>query len=288
MYTINPRIVIMKFTTKTFSLFIMLLTLTLGHTQIGIGTETPEGMLDLQNNNSTGFVFPKAALTATNVEAPVINPDGSGSIVEGTVIFNTNTSTTGANDVNPGIYAWEGSQWIPQYLREDSSFIRQSTLGYRTITGNTDFPGPTTDWADVPGLGAGSTFTPKYTGTYRVKCNFNFGAGRIVLPTVGDISMSTQEGMFKFSFDGTEHDIYTHAYSMYNANIGGGRYYENFKHDSSLVLYETLTAGVAYNYQLEIDIYLSYDFVNGGDSGTGRGYVGADTPCTVEFTYLQE
>ena len=279
----------MKVRTKTLFLITMLLTLTVGHTQIGIGTEKPEGMLDLQNNNSNGFVFPKAVLTATNVEAPVINPDGSGSLAEGTIIFNTNTTSTGSNDVNPGIYAWDGSQWIPQYLREDSGLFLQSPLDYRTVTGNTSFPGPSTDWADVPGLGAGSTFTPKYTGTYRVKCNFNFGAGKIVLPTVGDISMSTQEGMFKFSFNGSEHDIYTHAYSLHNASIVvGGRYYENFKHDSSLVLYETLTAGVTYNFQLEIDIYLSYDFENGGDSGDGRGHVGTDTPCTVEFTYLQE
>jgi hypothetical protein len=281
----------MKFTTKTYLFFTFLLTVTVGSAQVGVGIEAPEGMLDLQNNNSHGFVFPKAALTATNVEAPVTNPNPDPmdpGLEEGTIIFNTNTTSTGSNDVYPGIYAWDGNQWIPQYLREDSGLFKQSPKDYRTVTGNTSFPGPSTDWADVPNLGAGSTFTPKYTGTYRVKCNFNFGAGKIVLPTVGDISMSTQEGMFKFTFDGTEHDIYTHAYSLYNAGIAGGTYYDNFKHDSSLVLYETLTAGVTYNFRLEIDIYLSYDYENGGDSGDGRGHVGTDTPCTVEFTYLEE
>ncbi len=115
--------------------------------------------------------------------------------------------------------------------------------------------------------------------------NFNFGAGKVV--DSGDvIDMATQEGYFRFTFDGSSYLIYTHAYSIDNDHIG--TYYQKFRHDSSLVLYETLTAGQTYSFRLEIDMFVSSQFENGGNSGDGRAWVGLGVPCTVEFTYLEE
>jgi len=256
------------------------------HAQIGVGTIAPQGILDLSNNDSTGFVFPKAVLTASNVAAPVINPNG-GALVAGTVVFNTNSTATGSNDVYPGIYAWDGSQWNPQYLREDSALFEQSTLDFRTVTGDQTYNSGTSDWAAVPGLGAGS-FTPKYSGTYRIKTSFNFGAGKVILPVTGIINMATTEGLFRFTFNGTPRLCYTHSYSLYNGGIGGGTYFDSFKHDTSIVEYVELTAGVTYNFSLEIDIFVANHFEDTGNSGDGRGHVGIDTPCTVEFTFTEE
>ncbi|QNJ97947.1 hypothetical protein [Constantimarinum furrinae] len=254
--------------------------------QVGIGTDAPEGMLDMQFNNSTGFVFPKVALTSTILASPVVNPNG-GAIVEGTVVFNTNTTTTGSNDVSPGIYAWNGSQWNPQFLRQDSELFEQTTLGVRTVTGDTSYNTGSSNWAEIPGLGTGTSFTPKYTGTYRIKGNFNFAAGRINLPVSGDIEMATMEGLFRFTFNGTPYLMYTHSYSIYNDGINGGTYYEQFKHDTSMVLYVNLTAGQTYNFKLEIDIFVADHFVDNGNSGDGRGYVGVGgLPCAIEFTFI--
>ena len=62
----------MKLTIKSIlTLATLLCAVTALQAQIGVGTETPQGMLDLSNNNSAGFVFPKVALTADNVTAPV-------------------------------------------------------------------------------------------------------------------------------------------------------------------------------------------------------------------------
>jgi len=251
--------------------------------QVGIGTTKPEGMLDLQNSQSAGFIFPKAALTATNAET-VTNPNGGG-LVAGTTIFNTNTTSTGTNDVYPGIYVWESSKWIPQYLREESSIFKQTSLGQRIATGDTSIDTPSSNWVDVTGLDNGSSFTPKYSGEYRIKANFNFGAGQIKDTQV--IDMATQEGYFRFSFNGNSYLVYTHAYSIKNDHTGG-TLYEKFRHDSSLVLYVTLTSGTTYNFQLEIDVFVSGDFLNDGDSGNGMSWVGLGVPCTVEFTYLEE
>lgn len=245
----------------------------------GTPTNTPKGLVDMQNSTA-GIVYPRFALTSTIVEAPVQNPDGSGNLVAGTVVYNTATTTTGTNDVYPGLYAWNGSEWTTQYIKEDSKIAQQSTLGQRiTDTGG---------FVDVNGLGAGSTFTPKYSGTYRVKANVNFGAGEIVPEPGYSTSMATQEGEFRITLGPDSYLIYTHAYSVYNDDIGSGTYFEQFRHDSSLIVYVDLVAGVPFTYRFEIDMFVSDNFVDGGNSGTGRSYVGIGLPCNIEFTYLVE
>ncbi len=242
-------------------------------------TNTPGGILDMQNSTA-GVIYPRFALTSKIIEAPVQNPDGSGSLVEGTVVYNTNTTTNGTDDVYPGIYAWNGTEWTTQYIKEDSEISYQSSLGQRVVTSN--------NYVDVTGLGAGSSFTPKYTGTYRVKANFNFGAGEITPASGYATSMATQEGYFRITLGSDQREIYTHAYSVHNDDIDGGTYFEQFRHDTSLIEYVDLVAGVPFPYQFEIDVFVSDNFVNGGNSGTGRAYVGIGIPCTIEFTYLEE
>ncbi|MFC7356572.1 hypothetical protein ACFQO1_02645 [Jejudonia soesokkakensis] len=274
------------FKNKIFYILVsMVMSTTVGLAQVSIGHSAPEGMLDLQNSDNYGFVFPKTALTSSVVAAPVTNPNG-GVLEIGTVVFNTATTTTGANDVSPGIYAWDGSEWNPQYLREDSAFFEQSTLNFRTVTGDETYNSPTSDWAFVPGLET-TSFTPKYTGTYRIKTAFNFGAGKVILPDLTStpsavITMATMEGLFRFTFDGTSQIIYTHAYSLYN----NGVFYDQFKHDTSVIQYVHLTAGQTYNFSLEIDVFVADHLENNGNSGDGRGYVGIGTPCSVEFSFI--
>lgn len=245
----------------------------------GIATSTPKGLVDMQNSTA-GIVYPRFALTSTEVEAPVQNPDGSGSLVAGTVVYNTNTTTTGTNDVYPGLYAWDGNKWTTQYIREDSEIEQQSSLGQRVKTSD--------PYVDITGLGAGSSFTPKYSGTYRVKANVNFGAGEIVPQAGFATSMATEEGYFRITLGPDQYEIYTHAYSIHNNDIEGGTYFEQFRHDSSLIVYVDLVAGVPFSYRFEIDVFVASNFVNGGDSGTGRAYVGLGLPCNIEFTYLVE
>ncbi|WP_410004663.1 hypothetical protein [Aequorivita nionensis] len=245
----------------------------------GTPTTTPQGLVDMQNS-AAGIVYPRFALTSTQVQAPVQNPDGSGSLVAGTVVYNTNTTTTGTNDVYPGLYAWNGSKWTTQYIREDSEIAQQSGLGQRIVDSG--------GYVDITGLGSGSSFTPKYSGTYRIKANVNFGAGKIVPEPGYATSMATQEGYFRITLGPDQYLIYTHAYSVHNRDIAGGTYFEQFRHDSSLIVYVDLVAGQPFTYRFEIDLFVSSNFENGGNSGDGRAYVGIGLPCNIEFTYLVE
>lgn len=74
--------------------------------QVGIGTTTPEGALDV-SSTTEGLLIPRISLTATNV-ATVTTPTTS------ELVYNTNTSAVGPNQVTPGFYYWDttSSLWI--------------------------------------------------------------------------------------------------------------------------------------------------------------------------------
>ncbi|WP_432412766.1 hypothetical protein [Rasiella sp. SM2506] len=282
--------IVNKYKNIVFTLFSLVALSTAAQVSISNGapTTTPKGLLDMQNSTA-GIVYPRFELTATDIEAPVQNPDGSGSLVPGTVVYNTNTTDDGlGTDVYPGLYAWDGNEWTTQYIKEDSEISVQSSLGQRVARGSTSYPTPSSEWIDVTGLGAGSSFTPKYSGTYRIKANTNFGAGQIDPNLAFGTSMATTEGNFRITLGGVPYVIYTHSYSVYNGEIGAGTYFEQFRHDSSLIVYVDLVAGVPFTYQFEIDVFVADNFVNDGNSGTGMAYVGVGLPCTIEFTFLVE
>jgi trimeric autotransporter adhesin len=96
----------MKTTTILTLLFVNFL-----FSQVGIGTTTPNGALEVNSINQ-GLVIPRVSLTRTNVAAPVTNPSNGGYPLTSTIVYNTNTSPAGANSVSPGFYYWSDSQWV--------------------------------------------------------------------------------------------------------------------------------------------------------------------------------
>jgi Pectate lyase superfamily protein len=90
--------------TKTLHILFLLLLSQQIFSQIGIGTTTPNGALDITSTND-GVLIPRIALTATNL-ATVLTPTVS------EMVYNTATSATGANQVTPGFYYWNGTLWV--------------------------------------------------------------------------------------------------------------------------------------------------------------------------------
>ncbi|WP_395052664.1 beta strand repeat-containing protein [Flavobacterium sp.] len=93
-----------------FLFFIVFILSQTTYSQIGINTTLPSAMLDV-SSATNGVLFSRIALTANNVTAPVVNPQG-GALPISTLIYNTAT-VTGANGVVPGYYYWNGILWIP-------------------------------------------------------------------------------------------------------------------------------------------------------------------------------
>lgn len=271
--------------------------------QVGVGTITPEGILDLEST-SYGVVFPRVALTASNAQAPIINPEG-GALAIGTTVYNTVNTSNGSNDIYVGIYSWNGSVWAPQFILEEYEKFEQTGGCFRT-TVRESYTDPNPNDADnLPGL-TNQTFTPTYSGTYRIEVKTNFGGGTIDdFTSLDAISLATMEGAFFFSMSGLGVDIdplpgaaaydysegwlYTHSYSIHNDSESPALEDSTIPHTASLVYYEYLTAGENYVFNLSncINTGDAY-FINGGDTGTGQGHVGHNIPCSVEFTFLKE
>ena len=73
--------------------------------QVGIGTTTPNGALDVTSVND-GLLIPRVALTATNAIAPLTAPTTS------ELVYNTATAGIIPNNVTPGYYYWSGTAWV--------------------------------------------------------------------------------------------------------------------------------------------------------------------------------
>jgi hypothetical protein len=268
----------------------------LSHSQVGINTTTPEGTLDV-NSTTGGIVFPRVALTARNVAAPIVNPNTGGAPVNGTYVFNTTTTNTGTNDVYPGLYVWYNNEWVAQFQKSDSKVFEQTDRGaegLRTVNGINSIPGFVNE-----------TFTPKFSGTYKIEIIVNYGGGFAEdKPTsaqtsevnpgsnhrhrhtyIGDEhNVVSQEGQFTFNFNGTNYNIYANSYSTYNA---GQRYYAIW-YQTSYIAYLDLVSGTDYNFNMFFNQFENVKIQNNGNSGDGRGFIGVHVPCYAEFNFISD
>lgn len=267
-------------TIKPCALLAFCLLATMGTAQVGIGTTAPNGILDI-NSNTFGVVYPVVALTATDIQAPVTNPN-SGNLVAGTTVYNTNSTNSGTESVYPGTYMWNGTDWIPQFSKRQSEIFFQSGVLRSSSTGG---------YENVPGLGAAAnkSFTAKYTGFYRIEVRVNYGGGTIEEPGSGDGEVNTayQDGTFRFVLENhPDQSLDIKSISTYN-NLFNAHYNGVWK-ETYFVAYQNLNAGQTYDFNLTFDQSDSPGFENNGNSGVGRGYVGKDIPCSVEFTYVED
>lgn len=100
----------MKKNYTSILLFIMVLQCFQIFAQVGIGTTTPEGAIDI-TSTTNGLLLPRVNLTAKNSASPIVNPNGGGTPVEGTLVYNKAAAGTGVNVVGKGFYYWENSEW---------------------------------------------------------------------------------------------------------------------------------------------------------------------------------
>ncbi|NNT70847.1 hypothetical protein HKT18_01340 [Flavobacterium sp. IMCC34852] len=116
----------------------------------GIGTSTPNALLDVASNNK-GVMVPRVSLTSANVASPIINPNG-GALPESTLVYNTATAGAGANEVTPGFHYWDGTKWVK--LEENNGKTK-----YYTAIGTSSIVGVGS--AKTPMSQMQITFTPK-------------------------------------------------------------------------------------------------------------------------------
>lgn len=101
---------------KVLLISILILSNFIVYAQVGIGTTTPDGTLDIFSTND-GVLIPRVALTSTTSALPLTAPTISELVYNSATIF----------DVSPGYYYWNGTTWVK---------LATGTAGWLT-TGNT-------------------------------------------------------------------------------------------------------------------------------------------------------
>ena len=176
---------------KIYIILFLLIALNSIYAQVGIGTISPNGALDVVSTND-GLLIPRVALSATNV-ATVTTPTIS------ELIYNTFTSAVGPNQVTPGFYYWNGSLWNKLAVGNTNS--DWTTTGNAGTTQASNFFG-TTDDQDIVikrnSVRAGYIGNPTYDGNFDfTNGNTAFGANSLLNPT---FNFATQSGVRNTAF----------------------------------------------------------------------------------------
>ncbi|OWP75953.1 hypothetical protein [Flavobacterium oreochromis] len=150
--------------------------------QVGIGTDAPRGALEI-NSSTNGFLPPQVTLTASNVSAPVVNPQGGGVPIAGTIVYNTAISGVTPNNVVPGYYYWNGSNWLLLTSQSSSSPSQWSLTGNTGTSAATNFIG-TTDNTDFV-TRTNSVERVRVTGTGNVGVGISAPSGKMHVLAVG-------------------------------------------------------------------------------------------------------
>lgn len=146
---------------------------------VGIGTSTPNTSANLDiTATDKGLLIPRVSLTASNLAGPITSPAIS------LLVYNTATAGTFPNNVTPGYYYWNGTNWVKFMVNNSNT----TDLGYIVAwTSNTAPPdyllplnGLTYNWSDFPDF---QTFNASYpcqfiassTGTTFTLVNLNTG-----------------------------------------------------------------------------------------------------------------
>lgn len=192
--------------------------------QVGVGTTTPRGALDVSSTTS-GFIPPQVSLTDLTIAAPVLNPQG-GALANGTLVWNTNTAGVMPNNVSPGLYYWNGTRWIS--VAGSPGGLDWSIIGNGGIDGGT----VTTGGANFLGTYDNTNIDIRTNGIHRARVSalgeFFIGAYNTVLP--GDLMNGVGNVTFPWAVNGYTSFDGSGTYGMVQAgatNFAGvqGEYY---------------------------------------------------------------
>ena len=159
--------------------------------QVGIGTTTPAGVLDVRSTNH-GVLLPSIPLTNLNSASPIANPKG-GAIETRTLIYHD-----GSNSLIAGYYYWDGSTWL-RFLTEESSDW--------TITGNA-------------GIDPATNFIGTNDSTDLSIRTFNLD--RLRIQAYGDIGIGTENPQKKLHIADSDATIRIDAFNSTNSSNNNG------------------------------------------------------------------
>ena len=104
---------------------------------IGLGTGTPNTSAQLDMADDTrGILINRVSLSATDNVSPITSP------ATGLLVYNTASSSSGATEVLPGFYYWDGTRWIAMDGTNGKDWSLEGNAGTNP---STNFLGTTDD-----------------------------------------------------------------------------------------------------------------------------------------------
>ena len=103
---------------------------------VGFGTNSPDLSAQLEMSAiNKGLLINQVILSATNNASPIISP------ASGLLVYNTTTASSGATEVFPGFYYWDGSKWVAMGGTNGKDWSLEGNAGTNSATnflGTTD------------------------------------------------------------------------------------------------------------------------------------------------------
>ncbi len=224
--------------------------------QVAIGTESLEdGAIFQMESSNHGLLIPRVALTS-RADNSTIDP----AQVEGLWVYNTATAGSGNDRVRPGMYFWDGSEWIRIYNRGYSEQFQQ-TASVKAANQSTTYT--------LTGLN--QTITPTVSGTYQVIVNGSYCAGlknSSTNPGVGTSSIWLEIDAVKVA------EMWLTSTSKRINSTGA---FHALGRNSILIHNVDLEAGTSYNFRVRAREWDERNTYNSFGGSNGYGFWGIDS-----------
>ena len=208
----------------------------IGETSTGDYETIEDGAILQLNSDDQGLMIPRVALQSRN-DATTISPSN----VEGLWVYNTATMGSGLNQVSPGFYFWNGTQW-------EKMFNEGFTVQYEQTT--TERAANTTTTYTIPGLD--QTFVAPYSGTYEIHVSGYIAAANMQATS----REGTVHGSYILEIDGTKVGESTVSSNTKRAPTNA---FQALGRQTTIVHHVNLTEGVSYNIRVRARLW---DFEN--------------------------
>ncbi|MDC7995895.1 hypothetical protein [Altibacter sp. HG106] len=208
----------------------------IGETSTGDYETIEDGAILQLNSDDQGLMIPRVALQSRN-DATTISPSN----VEGLWVYNTATMGSGLNQVSPGFYFWNGTQW-------EKMFNEGFTVQYEQTT--TERAANTTTTYTIPGLD--QNFVAPYTGVYEIHVS-----GYIAAANMSNTSYEgTVHGSYMLEIDGV-----TVGESNVSSNTKRAptNAFQALGRQTTIQHQVSLTEGVSYNIRVRARLW---DWIN--------------------------
>ncbi len=227
--------------------------------QVGIGTaQLDAGAIFQVESSDKGVLIPRVSLTSTLDLITIANP------ADGLIVYNTSTTGNGDTSINPGLYYWNGAQWIRVLT---SGYSRQFTQSSQNLINTL---------GEIPINGLDQDIVVPFSGIYRVIVTSYLGAAQV--RTTGQFDENIAKASIRLDVDGVTIDeklIPTFSKFIDDSATGTGSI-NFFALSRQVVLTKDieLIAGRSYDFNV---IGRLWDWLNVNPAIGGFTYFGLDT-----------